>query len=69
MKLYKGVEITICAAAVKISVERAMDKYWKDVNQIGEWYFVQKKSARLLVKSKVIDRMKAEKSKFRFMSS
>ena len=32
-------------------LKRAMDNYWKDVNQIGEWHFVQKKSARLLFKS------------------
>ena len=50
-------------------LKRAMDKYWKDLNQIGEWHFVQKKFARLMVKSKVIDRLKAERSKFGFMSS
>ena len=115
LKLYKGVEVTvqsICASAVKISVEsdveslvsryekhlkvdrqmdeenaeeemeiaengpllvhadkilkEAMNKYWKK-NGSGEWHFVRKQSESVFVQSKVLDRLKGEKSRLGFM--
>ena len=50
-------------------LKKAMEKYWRSVNQSGEWHFIRKKSEGLFIKSKVIDRLKSEKSKLSFMDN
>ena len=44
-----------------------MDKYWTSINQSREWHYIRKKWEGLLIKSKLIDRLKGEKSKLSFM--
>ena len=48
-------------------LKKAMNRYWKDVSQNGEWHFVMMKSESLFKASKVMDRLKSEISKLSFM--
>ena len=48
-------------------LKKAMHRYWKDVSQNGEWHFVMMKSESLFKASKIMDRLKSEKSKLSFM--
>ena len=48
-------------------IERAMNKYWRESSANGRWHFVSRKGELGLNKSKVLRRLKKQKSKLAFM--
>ena len=48
-------------------IERAMDKYWRENSANGKWHFVSRRGELGFKKSKVLQRLKKQKSKLAFM--
>jgi hypothetical protein len=48
-------------------LKQAMNAYWKETTQSGEWHFIRRKEEIVSSNSKVIDRLLKKKSKFGFM--
>ena len=48
-------------------IERTMNKYWRESSANGRWHFVSGKGELGLNKSKVLRRLKKQKSKLAFM--
>ena len=50
-----------------IIIERAMNKYWMENSANGKWHFVSRRGELGFKTSKVLQRLKKQKSKLAFM--
>ena len=48
-------------------IERAMNKYWRQNSVNGKWHFISRRGELGLKKSKVLQRLRKQKSKLAFM--